>query len=135
MVVPHSAGQGLEGLLEVVVELLLECCLLRDLLRQVLGLRSVCSLFLLSLLLQLTPFLLLLVELFGQFRLSHLERLLCPRAEASPKRATLPIQDSLTKESPSLVLLVDDIEPFVEASRDLAAVHPDDEVSHDAMGL
>ena len=47
----------------------------------------------------------------------------------------MPIEHGLSQESSLLVVLADDVKPLVVASGDLAAIHPDDEVTHDSVSL
>lgn len=135
MILGHSTSKSRESFFEVYVQLLLQSGLLCNFLGQLLSLLRMRPLLSLSLLLKLSPSLLLCVEFRCKFLLPQLERGFGPSPECRATRASLPVEERFAEESPFLVFLVDDIVPLVEAAANLLCVHSHDEVTHDAMGL
>ena len=135
MVVIHASDEGVECILKVLAHLLLYSGLFSYLRIQVLSLGRVGFFLQLSFLLQVASLYLLHFELFVQFCFASFEGLLGPGAEASGLRPSVPVEHGLSEESSLLVVLADGVEPFIVASRNLSAVHPDYEVAHDPVGL
>jgi hypothetical protein len=135
MVIIDASDEGVECILKILAHLLLKSRLFSHLCIQVLSLGRVGFFLQLSFLLQISSLYFLRFELFAQFGLASFEGLLRPGAEASGDRPPVPVEHSLSEESPLLVVLADYVKPFVEASRNLSAVHPDYEVAHNPVGL
>jgi hypothetical protein len=93
------------------------------------------SFFVLTLLLKLSPLALLLLKVSCKISLSDSERGLRPSSESSTKASSLPVKHGLSEESSPLILFVDDVIPFIEASSSLLIVHSNNKVTHDSVCL
>ena len=135
MVFLNSSGQSLESLVKVSFKLSLEGVLLCNLVGKILAFSGVSCLLVFSLFLQIASSLLLILQFLRKLFLSELKRSLGPPSEGSSIRAPLPIEHDFPEEASFVVLLVDNIIPFIIASRNLFLIHPDNKVAHDSVSL